>query len=64
MTHLTIKNPFKINEMPQMAQMASFGIAHDRKKSFKINEMPQMAQMARQKSRGGGFGKQEKKKRE
>ena len=45
-----------------MALMASFGNAHDRKKSFKINEMPRMARMAGQKWRGGDYDKQEKKK--
>ena len=45
-----------------MALMASFGNAHDRKKSFKINEMPFMAQIVKRKWRGADWGKQEKKK--
>ena len=46
-----------------MAGVASFGNAHDRKKSFKINEMPFMAQIVKRKWRDVDSSKQEKKKR-
>ena len=63
MTHLTNKNSFKNQGLAVfVAGVASFGKRFGKKKSFKINEMPQMAQMAGHKWRGGGFGKQEKKK--
>ena len=64
MAHLTIKNPFKNQGLAIfVALMASFGERFGKKKPFKINEMPFMTQIVGQKWRGGGFGKQKKKKR-
>ena len=45
-----------------MAWLASFGKSLGKKNPFKINKMSRMARMARQKWRGGDFGKAKKKK--